>query len=257
MDRRTSIASFAVGAALLLGAPATWYALQPADTVGDLEVLGLPEATPAEDPGVADTPITGLDAPPAPPTDDLLDPEAARDAAADTTDAASPATSLEYATTPLSGALPDIARPARISVPRIGVDAPIDPVGREPDGAMEIPHDIRRIGWYEPGGVRPGRNGTAVLSGHVDSRSQGRGAFYDLRRLDVDDEVTITHADGDVSTWRVVARTSYGKAEIPIADIFTRSGAPRLALITCGGAFDASTRSYQENVVVYAVPAGS
>jgi len=147
-----------------------------------------------------------------------------------------------------------VAAPTGISVPSIGVDAPVVDVGLEDDGGMEIPADVSTTGWYELG-VTPGEaSGTAVISGHVDSREQGRGAFWDLRRMDVDDIVTVDHADGTTSEWRVVARTNYPKDQLPIADIFTRFGDPRLVLITCDGFFDRDERSYSDNVVVYTVP---
>lgn len=156
------------------------------------------------------------------------------------------------------------ADPVSISIPAIGVTAaPIVPVGLEDDGDMEIPEDVAVLGWYEPSalfpdfpGVVPGApEGTAVLSGHVDSRSQGRGVFYDLRLLDLGDEIEVVHADGSITRFVVTGRTSYGKQEIPLADIFLWGGEPRLALITCGGEFDRTARSYTDNIVVLAVPA--
>ena len=141
--------------------------------------------------------------------------------------------------------------PSTIRVPAIEVDHPLIPVRLNPNGSMEIPHDVQEIGWFEPQGVLPGDDGTAVLAGHVDSRSQGPGAFYDLRHLDVGDPVTIT--DGDQQQeWVVTARRSYDKNRIPIDDIFVDHGDPRLVLITCGGAFDRTARSYRDNIVVYA-----
>jgi hypothetical protein len=144
--------------------------------------------------------------------------------------------------------------PVAISIPTIAVDAETVRVGLEPDGAMEIPEDVATVGWYELG-VAPGEDGSAVFAGHVDSRTQGRGAFFDLRELDVGDEATVTHVDGATSTWTVTGRASYPKDEAPLAELFRRGGDPQLALITCGGAFDAGARSYEENVVVLFAPA--
>ena len=141
--------------------------------------------------------------------------------------------------------------PTAIRVPAIDVDHPLVPVGLNPDGSMEIPHDVQEIGWYAPQGILPGDHGTAVLAGHVDSRSQGPGAFYDLRHLDVGDLITITDRDQQ-QEWVVTARRSYDKNLIPIDDIFVEHGDPRLVLITCGGAFDRTARSYRDNIVVYA-----
>ncbi len=269
MSRRANLLSIVVGLALLIGAPAIWWAQQPTQTVGDFDALGVPsgeDATPtdtatrADDPTATDDDRSESDGSAV--TDEAID----ADATNGTTATAEPgdATTADDApadvpfdvdddTSPITGPLENLTAPTRISIPALGVDSAIDPVGVEPNGEMEIPEDIRRIGWFKPGMI-PGRNGTAVLSGHVDSRTQGRGAFYRLRELGVDDTVTITHDDGEQRTWRVVARTSYGKDALPVEDIFVRSGEPRLALITCDGSFDASTRSYLDNVVVYAVP---
>ncbi len=146
--------------------------------------------------------------------------------------------------------------PLRIRVPTIGVDAPVVPVGILPGDVMEIPDDVDDLGWYDPDGlgVAPGRDGTAVLAGHVDSRTQGRGALFDLRELAVGDPVEVVLEDGGVQTWRITAVHQYAKATLPYDEVFTWAGAPRLALITCGGEFDRTERAYLDNIVAYAAP---
>lgn len=146
-----------------------------------------------------------------------------------------------------------VVRPTRIAAPAIGVDNPVVEVGVDPDGLMTIPSDVDDIGWYRFGPT-PGAPGAAVLAGHVDDRVQGRGAFFDLQRLDLGDEVTTTVADGTVTTWVVTGRSTYDKVSLPIDELMTREGPPRLVLITCGGDFDNSSRSYESNVVVVAEP---
>ena len=213
------------GLLLLVAAPTAWHLSQVPDTVGDLEAIAGPveEVTPAPPP-----------APELGPWGDGLTPQ-------------QPARAIDPEPEPVTA-------PVSLRLPTLGVVAPLDAVALEPDGAMEIPHDIRRVGWYEPG-VMPGEpTGTAVLSGHVDSREQGRGALWGLKSMDVGDQITVEHEDGRSTTWRVEARTSYLKEQLPIADIFTRFGDPRLVLITCGGDFDRSARRYGRNIVVYAVP---
>jgi len=46
----------------------------------------------------------------------------------------------------------------------------------------------------------------------------------------------------------------FPKDTAPLAELFARSGQPRLTLITCGGSFDAAGGSYRDNVVITAVP---
>ena len=144
-------------------------------------------------------------------------------------------------------------RPVRITIATIGVRGRIAPVGVEAGtGNVQVPTDVDTVGWYRFG-PSPGTDGSAVLLGHVDSRTQGLGVFFRLRELVPGDLVHVDFADGPPATFRVVARRSYPKSELP-ATLFERAGRPILALVTCGGSFDAATGSYQDNVVVFAVP---
>src|SRR5689334_1847934 len=48
--------------------------------------------------------------------------------------------------------------PIAVRIGGIGVDAPVVPVGLEPNGEMEIPDSVAQVGWYRLGAV-PGRAG--------------------------------------------------------------------------------------------------
>jgi hypothetical protein len=148
---------------------------------------------------------------------------------------------------------PAVADPTSVTIPALGVSAPVDRVALETDGSMEVPHDVARVGWYEPG-VRPGETGSAVIAGHVDSRTQGRGALWGLKTLGVGDTVSVGHQDGQTTTWRVTSQTAHVKEQLPIGELFTRFGDRRLVLITCGGSFDAARSRYTHNIVVIAEP---
>lgn len=149
---------------------------------------------------------------------------------------------------------PAVVPPTGIRLPGLGVDAEVRSVGIADDRSMEIPDDVAEVGWFGLG-PSPGRPGSAVLAGHVDGGGQ-RGAFWDLRRLEPGDRFEFDHVDGSATTWEVVARRTHRKEDLPVEELFDRDGPPRLVLITCGGAFDPSARSYVDNVVVHAVPAG-
>jgi hypothetical protein len=148
------------------------------------------------------------------------------------------------------------ALPLQLRIGSIAVDAPVVPVGLEPNGAMEIPEDVREIGWYDPDGlgVRPGTTGTAVFASHVDSRSQGRGVLFELRQMRIGDTFEIDLEDGTTQTWRITEVAQIPKASMPLTDIFTWAGPSRVVIITCGGEFDRARRSYVDNIVVYAAP---
>lgn len=64
----------------------------------------------------------------------------------------------------------------------------------------------------------------------------------------------VSYGDGESRSFRVVARATYLKTELPLDAIFSREGDPVLTLVSCGGGFSRSTGSYDSNVVVYAVP---
>ncbi len=143
--------------------------------------------------------------------------------------------------------------PARLMIPELGVDDAVIPVGLEDDGAMEVP-PAELAGWYRYG-VTPGSDhGSAVIAAHVDYEDRP-GVFLELARLEVDAEVTVVDEAGMPHRYRVVERWQVSKDLLPIDELFRHDGDHVLTLITCGGAFDPSARSYDDNIVVRAVPA--
>ena len=151
----------------------------------------------------------------------------------------------------LPAAEPDRPRPVRLTVPGLGVDTEIDPVGVQADGQMALPADVDRVGWYRFGPA-PGADGSAVIAGHVDDRVQGLGAMAPLREAAAGQEVQITDEAGTTTRWRVLSRELIQKQVLPLDRLFARAGPPRLTLITCGGPFLPEFRSYRDNVVVVA-----
>lgn len=143
--------------------------------------------------------------------------------------------------------------PARLSIPAIGVDAPVAGVGVAADGGMAVIDDIERVGWYEHGPV-PGEAGSSVLAAHVDTE-EGPGVFFDLVELAVGDTVEVEDADGALQRFEVSAVDRHHKDALPVEELFARDGPGRLTLITCGGPFDPEQRSYRDNVVITALPA--
>lgn len=153
----------------------------------------------------------------------------------------------------------------RLVIPAIKVDAPMVPTGTtgaQGTAALSIPGDIDTVGLWD-GAIqegsrtlheyapRPGQPGVTVIAGHVDSVA-GPGALYYLRDLQVGDSIEITDASGHVSTWLVDAPPQISlKTELPSA-LWVTTGPPTVALVTCGGPFDAATGHYLDNVIVWA-----
>lgn len=146
-----------------------------------------------------------------------------------------------------------VTEPVRVVIPAIDVDADLVPVGLNPDRSMEVP-DFGEAGWYEPG-PRPGEPGPAVIAAHVDSVA-GPDVFFRLTDLEPGDEIAVEHADGARSTFTVRDTEQQHKDDLPVERIWNDTDATLLRLITCGGEFDAQRRSYESNVIVYAVAGG-
>lgn len=142
--------------------------------------------------------------------------------------------------------------PLSISLPSIGVDnAAIIPVGLEENGELEVP-GADTVGWYQFGVGVGGGEGSAVLAAHIAYNGRN-GVFVALSEAKVGDEIVVNREGADI-TYRVDSITQYGKFDLPIDDLFTETGDERIVLITCGGSFNPSLRSYDDNVVVIATP---
>lgn len=145
--------------------------------------------------------------------------------------------------------------PTRLEIPAIGLTAGVDRVGIDPtSGEFDVPPSVDRVGWYRFGPGLDAAAGSVVIAGHVDSAEQGPGAFFRLPELSPGDVVEVSDGEDTTYEFEVVGREVYAKDEVPLERFFARDGAPRLTLITCGGAFDPDAGSYQDNVVVTAAP---
>ena len=147
-----------------------------------------------------------------------------------------------------------IADPVGLRIETLEVDAPVAAYGvNDRTGEMAVPSNVTEVGWYKFG-PSPGEAGSAVLAAHVDLASSGPGVFFDLDTLSEGDRVAVTYDDDSELSFRVVARVTYEKDELPLEVIFSREGPPVLTLITCGGGFNSDIARYDSNIVVYAVP---
>lgn len=148
-----------------------------------------------------------------------------------------------------------VVRPVALRIPAIGVEsAAIVAVGVEPDGAMEIPPSDQ-VGWYRHG-VGPGTGGSQVLAAHV--AADGRdGVFRRLADLNAGDAIDVVDESGVTHRYRLVGLGTFEKEQLPFDALFDRTGDERLVLITCGGDFNPQLRSYESNVVAFAVPIGA
>lgn len=147
---------------------------------------------------------------------------------------------------------PEVATPARVLIPAIDVDAQLIGLGLNDDQSMEVPN-FGLAGWYEPGPL-PGTRGPAVIAAHVDS-VDGPDVFFRLKELAKGDKITVELADGSKAKFIVTRAEQQRKEDLPVERIWNDTDEVELRLITCGGEFDRAKRSYESNVIVYAVAA--
>lgn len=140
--------------------------------------------------------------------------------------------------------------PTRLKVAAIDIDTRLETLRLAPDGTLIPPRDFGRAGWYAAG-TRPGDIGPAVIAGHVDSK-RGPAVFYDLRKLTKGDTIEVMRG-GKTVRFIVTSTAWYPKTRFPTTQVYGPTPDRQLRLITCGGVFDRSLRSYRDNLVVYAV----
>jgi hypothetical protein len=150
---------------------------------------------------------------------------------------------------------PTVARPKRLVIPVLNVDASIDSEKLDPIGGLTLPDNPQQIGWWSSGAGPGSTFGSVVLAGHVDDHKLGIGALYNIGKLSIGDLIWVDSTAGR-RAYRVAARRVYKKSSLP-GDVFAQAIPERLVLITCTSPYDRKTRTYEANVVVYASPASS
>ena len=140
--------------------------------------------------------------------------------------------------------------PVAVTIPRIGVRSRLVELGLDEDGAMEVPRDPGRAGWFVRSAA-PGALGPAVLAGHV-TWNRAPAVFSRLGRLRRGDQVSVLRDDGRTAVFTVDRVARYSKSRFPSDEVYGTIDHAGLRLITCGGTYDTVHRRYLDNVVVFA-----
>ena len=143
--------------------------------------------------------------------------------------------------------------PELLSIMSIDViNAPIDRVGVNDNGSMNVPSNPNVVGWYKNGALG-GEIGNVVLAGHYDWYNGTKGVFYRLNSVKIGDLIEVIA--NDISKTYVVYETKY----VPNNDIsavdeaFRQTSKQELTLITCGGVWNNILGSYDKRFLVKAV----
>jgi sortase A len=140
--------------------------------------------------------------------------------------------------------------PLRLTIPKIQVDAVIEPVGITQSGALDAPHSIMNVGWYQFGSM-PGSSGSAVMDGHVDGKHGEAGIFARLYLLGRGDEIATVDTTGKTTRF-TVTKTKVFAANEDTTSLFDQIEGSHLNLITCFGDWDTREQRYTKRFVVFA-----
>lgn len=145
--------------------------------------------------------------------------------------------------------------PTSIDIPSIDATSSLIKLGLNEDKSIEVPpvDQPRQAGWYEYGPT-PGEVGPAVILGHIDG-DHHEGIFWRLHELRPGATVTVHRQNGSTVTFTVTKVVDVHKSAFPTSAVYGNTTDPELRLITCDGAFDATTGHYLDNFIVYATMA--
>jgi len=147
---------------------------------------------------------------------------------------------------------PSLSRsiPVHITIPDIGVDAPITQVGKAEDGTIQTPGNGTDTAWYKQSPT-PGEIGPAIIVGHVDWINNV-AVFWKLRELKPGNTVIVTREDGSKASFKVDSLSQFSQASFPTEQVYGNIDFAGLRLITCSGSFNSQTYQYSDNTVVFA-----
>lgn len=157
-----------------------------------------------------------------------------------------------------------------------GVHSKVGSHNLNADGTLYVPADPRKVSWAAEDAAPGSSHGTTILTSHINYVIGGHlvvGALSDLAWYSqhaIGKQLTLRLSDGRVLAYRIVAGREYSKQQlasdpklrVALYDqrkVYGSGSNPsgRLLLVSCGGAFDAYTGEYEDNVFLYALPVSS
>jgi hypothetical protein len=155
-----------------------------------------------------------------------------------------------------------------MSIPAIGVDAPVETIGLDHRGTLDpsgkaplaAPGDQRKVGWYADGPKPGSGTGTVLTNGHT--YRDGSAVFHQdfPDRIQVGQEVDLVLDNGSTCRYRITtvwpdvdAASGYPQL-VTEHGLYNQTGPERLFLETCSGPWLASERRFEDITVVLAAP---
>ncbi|MGW5191351.1 class F sortase [Kribbella sp. NPDC004138] len=142
------------------------------------------------------------------------------------------------------------SEPVSIGIPRLKVNSPLEQLELDANGAMQVPKDPAKAGWFTPSPA-PGVIGRSVIAGHV-TWNHRPAVFFRLAELRAGDRIDVRRQDGRTAVFTVESVGQFAKDKFPTGQVYGGSDHAALRLITCGGTYDEAAHRYLDNVVVSA-----
>ena len=144
----------------------------------------------------------------------------------------------------------DVSLPARLKIPSLKVDSPIEYVGVNTNGAMDVPKQANDVAWFNLG-PRPGEIGSAVIDGHSGYKNNIPAVFDNLYKLKVGDKVYVENTNGATLTFVIREIKSYNPKANALAVFNSNDGLSHLNLITCSGDWNTSEKTHSQRLIIF------
>lgn len=147
--------------------------------------------------------------------------------------------------------------PFTVTVPSLGVSAPVTESDADASGALILPTSDKTTRYIGAAAIGAPQ-GSTVVAGHVNFPDGSPGALAPIAGISKGAPVYISDSVGKQHAYTVVSAETLIKTELPTS-LFATSGPPQLVLITCGGPIEDTGNGilgYTHNTVVTAVPSG-
>lgn len=140
--------------------------------------------------------------------------------------------------------------PVRLRIPALNIDSAIYYVSIAPDGAMDVNKNPDKVAWYQLG-PRPGTAGSAVIAGHYGWEAGEGSVFNELHTLKTGDVLSIEDDKRRVISFAVRESREYDPGANADEVFNSNDGKAHLNLITCGGVWNESQKTYSHRLVTF------
>jgi len=142
--------------------------------------------------------------------------------------------------------------PRVITIDSADVKARVFRMGVDDKNRIGVPRSIWDTGWYD-GSAKPGEKGVALIDGHISGPTQP-AIFEKLPKIDKGTKITIERGDGTKINYAVESIETKKLEDVDMNKVLTPTDNQNqtLALITCGGQFNAKAFTYDSRVIVMA-----